>query len=359
MLGRHERGIVLRYGVAVALGGVAFVLAHVVPTLVSLKVSFITFYTLLIGLSAWLGGIGPGLACTALCALGVAYWLEPPRSLAIAAPEEVIGLVIFCMVGVVLSLLSEQLHRSQRAERTAREAAERAANLERAAREMRDEMMAMVAHDLRSPLSAIDLGAAAINRAAGQYPTGEGLRQHAAALHRIVGRMSAMLRDLLDTAALDSGKLSVTPAPEPCDGLLTETVALFRTEAEVRAVTVTTEVPSDALRVLADHDRVLQVLSNLTGNALRFTPRGGAVTLRVDPFDGYVRFSVHDTGRGLSDEELPHLFERFFRAPSARGGGVGLGLYISKAIVEAHGGTIRAESGDGRGSTFSFTLPAV
>ncbi len=358
-LPRGLRRDVLRYGVATALGGIALVVGHELPTLASLKVSFITSYTLLIGLSAWFGGLGPGLLCTVLCGLGVAEWLEPVQSLAIQAPEEIAGTVMFGVVGMGLSLICEQFHRAQRAERAARGAAERAAALERAAKEMRDEMMAMVAHDLRTPLNAIDLGVAAIDRAAGQDPAGDAVRRRVATLHRIVGRMSIMVHDLVDTASLDAGKLTVDATSQPCDALLGETIALFGVEAEARDVRIATDVRAGAQRVLADHDRVLQVLSNLTQNALKFTPRGGSITLGAERVDGQIRFAVHDTGCGLGAEELSHLFERFFRAPRALGGGTGLGLFISKAIVEAHGGTMHAESTEGRGSTFSFTLPAA
>ncbi len=263
------------------------------------------------------------------------------------------------MVGVGLSLLAEQLHRSRRAERVAREAAERVAELERAAREMRDEMMAMVAHDLRTPLSVIGMGVAAIDRAAPPDPNGEALRKRAETLLRTVRQMSVMVSDLVDTAALDAGKLSVTPRPEPSKALLGETVSLFLIEAEQRSVRLSAEAYDGALWVLADHDRVLRVLSNLTSNALKFTPRGGSITLGAEPADGFVRFTVHDTGRGMGEAERSQVFERFYRAPTSEGGGTGLGLHIAKAIVEAHGGTIRVESAEARGSTFSFTLPAA
>jgi signal transduction histidine kinase len=349
----------LRYGLSIALGVGALVLSQILPTIGVLKVSFVAFFTLLIGLSAWFGGLGPGLICTALCALGVADWLEPPRSLAIEAPEEVVGTIIFVIVGIGLSSLAEQLHRARRAERGAREAAERAAALERAAREMRDEMMAMVAHDLRTPLSAIRLSVAALDRRTQTSAGVDAWHERADALLRMVRRMNVMLNDLVDTAALDAGKLLVSPAPEPCAALLGETVSLFLPEAEQRAVRLAAEASGGSLQVLADHDRVLRVLENLTSNALKFTPKGGSITLAVEPAEGCVRFVVHDTGRGMNEAERSHVFERFARAPREQGGGTGLGLHIAKAIVEAHGGTMRVESAEARGSTFSFTLPSA
>jgi signal transduction histidine kinase len=352
-------GVAVRYGVALALGALALVMSFAVPTVGVMKVSFITSFTLLVGLAAWFGGAGPGLVCTVLCTLGVVIWLEPPQSLAIGASEEIVGAVMFGVVGVGLSLIAGNLHRSLRAEHAARQKAERAVELERAAREMRDEMMAMVAHDLRSPLSAIGLGITAIGRTAPRDPMGNALHGRVAALHRIVTRMSIMVGDLVDWTALDAGRLSVTLNPEPCEALLDESMSLFLPEAEVRGVRLAKEAPAAALLVRADHNRVLQVLSNLTSNALKFTPKGGEVTLGAQPVDGFVRFTVHDTGSGFRDAELAHLFERWYRAPGQQVVGSGLGLHIAKVIVEAHGGEIRAESKKDLGSTFSFTLPAA
>jgi signal transduction histidine kinase len=112
-------------------------------------------------------------------------------------------------------------------------------------------------------------------------------------------------------------------------------------------------------RVSADRERILQVLSNLIGNAIKFTPLQGTITLRARQVDGKVRISVKDTGPGISEEAVPHLFERFWRATSALERGTGLGLSIAKSIVEAHGGTLWVETREGAGSTFFFTLPVA
>lgn len=108
-----------------------------------------------------------------------------------------------------------------------------------------------------------------------------------------------------------------------------------------------------------DRDRVLEVFSNLIGNAVKYTPRHGVITVSAEPRDGQVRFAVQDTGPGIAEDALPHLFERYWQVTRARRAGIGLGLFIVKGIVEAHGGTVSVESRLGAGSTFTFTLPAV
>jgi signal transduction histidine kinase len=111
--------------------------------------------------------------------------------------------------------------------------------------------------------------------------------------------------------------------------------------------------------VEADRGRLLQVFSNLVGNAIKFTPSGGTVTLRAAPADGAVHFSISDDGPGMPPEHLAHVFDRFWRARKGERGGLGLGLAIARGIVEAHGGRIWAESREGEGSTFHFTVPAL
>jgi signal transduction histidine kinase len=129
--------------------------------------------------------------------------------------------------------------------------------------------------------------------------------------------------------------------------------------AKERGVQLSVESAGEPVNVLADKERVSQVLSNLVGNALKFTPRGGAVTVLAEGLGDLVRLSVADNGPGVPPDHLPRLFERFWQAKRVSREGTGLGLYIAKGIVEAHGGRIWAESAPGNGSTFHFTLPGT
>lgn len=224
----------------------------------------------------------------------------------------------------------------------------------RAAREaiaVRDEIIGVVAHDLRSPLSAIGMKAALIRDG---VPPPVAAHQ-AARIAGIVQRMELLIRSLLDAASIDAGRFSVAPQAVKAQGLLDEVTEIFADQAVSKRIQLDV-VPADpALEVLADRDRVDQVLGNLVSNAIKFTPPGGAVGVRVEPAADGVRFAVSDSGPGIAPEQLCYVFERFWRGGSLRG--AGLGLYIARGIVEAHQGRISVDTEPGRGSTFAFTLP--
>lgn len=219
----------------------------------------------------------------------------------------------------------------------------------------RDEVLAIVSHDLRNPLNAIVVGAQAlltmeVSREQ-QAPMLEIIRRNAA-------RMDRLIRDLLDASRLEGGRrLSVEPAPLPLAPVAEEVCQAVAVRTQSTLQSVACEVPRDLPPVLADRDRLLQVLGNLLDNALKFTPEGGRITIRARQQEGQVRIEVSDTGPGIPEQHLAHLFEPFYQARQAGRHSAGLGLAIAKGIVEAHGGRIGVDTAEGRGSTFWFTLP--
>jgi len=222
----------------------------------------------------------------------------------------------------------------------------------RAAVRARDEVLGIVSHDLRNPLNTISLHAALLRRSTPDA------REELDVIRRATQRMNTMIEDLLNTAALDAGALSMTFEPHDPTLIATEAIEASRATATERSVELSLDVPGQLSGVRCDRNRVLQVLSNLLGNAMKFTPAGGRVVLGARAHDGsFVRFDIADNGPGIEESELPHLFERFWKGRSTGARGTGLGLYITKRIVEAHGGRVWAESALGRGSTFSFTVP--
>jgi signal transduction histidine kinase len=230
------------------------------------------------------------------------------------------------------------------------EASERSAQRAVSARE---QLLATVAHDLRSPLSAIAMKAALIRQ--GSDP--ERARGQAAAIEHVAIRMEYLLRSLLDAASLEAGQLHVTQSWCDLGGLLSEALELFATLASGKSIRLESATLED-LRVFADRERVLQVLSNLLGNAVKFTPEGGRITVSAARDGDAVRISVSDTGPGIAAEHVPHLFEQFWQTKTGmKRGGAGLGLHIARGIVQAHSGRIWVESEPGRGTTFHFTLP--
>jgi len=218
----------------------------------------------------------------------------------------------------------------------------------------REEALAVVAHDLRNPLHAISVGVGTLLPRITE-PT---LRRPVERIQRSAQRMERLLQDLLDMRAIEGGRFTVTKGEVAPTALILTALESQQSLAGQTSVIINTDVAPALPPVEADEERVLQVLENLIGNALKFTPPGGVVTVGAsraeDP--GSVLFSVRDTGPGIASDHLPRVFDRFFQAQSSDRRGSGLGLAICKAIVDAHGGRIWAESAPGKGAVFFFTL---
>ena len=224
----------------------------------------------------------------------------------------------------------------------------------RQAIDAREEVLKIVSHDLRNPLSTISMSSSLML----EVPLAEDQRKKQLSMIKRAGeRMNRMIQDLLDVAKLEAGRLAIEAKPVEIAALLTEAEEMLRPLAADKGLTLETRVVPGLPSVSADGGRVLQVLSNLVGNAIKFTPSGGSVTIRAEPDGSGVRMSVADTGSGIPAEQLPRVFGRFWQANTSDRRGIGLGLAISKGIVEAHGGKIWVESRVGEGTTFYFTLP--
>lgn len=217
----------------------------------------------------------------------------------------------------------------------------------------RDEIMAVVAHDLRNPLNTIAMSLPLLRE--GRGPAAERLEVVA----RAAQRMDALIQDLVDAASSDAGHLRLDLGQIDAGEVLRYVVAEFEPLAARKGISIGCCVRGDLPLVRADRLRVVQVLSNLIGNALKFTEAGGTVEISAQPADGAVLFRVADTGSGIAPADLPHVFDAFWQAGKKERGSLGLGLTITRGIVEAHGGRIWAESEPGRGSTFCFTIPAA
>ncbi|MCY1016117.1 ATP-binding protein [Pyxidicoccus sp. MSG2] len=257
---------------------------------------------------------------------------------------------------LTVSHLRRQAVQAERAH--AEQASRLLAEAERATRS-REETLAIVSHDLRSPLSSISLAAELLQRTLGHDERDAQWRKQTDSILRSVGRMNRLVGDLLDVASIDSGSLSLEPRPHAAEELLREVRETFEPQALEKGVALQTAIASHLPPVPCDRERVLQVLGNLVSNAVRFTPHGGTVRVRaeLEQGTGSVRFSVSDTGPGIPLEAQPHIFDRYWHAAQKRREGHGLGLSIAKGIVEGHGGRIQLESPPGAGSTFSFSIP--
>lgn len=223
----------------------------------------------------------------------------------------------------------------------------------RAARE-REEMVAIVSHDLRNPLNTIGMSSSLLTEV---ELTREQHAAHVGTIRRAAAQMTRLVADLLDVTRSGAGRLKVSPRAENAEVLVREAEELARPLAAAKGCGLVLDLADDLPAVRADRERVLQVFSNMIGNAIDFTPCDGRITLGAAREEGAVRFFVADTGAGIPPADLPNIFDQFWQGRAPGRQGTGLGLAIAKAIVEAHGGRIRADTAPGSGAILSFTIP--
>jgi len=224
--------------------------------------------------------------------------------------------------------------------------------------ELKNDLVATVAHEFRTPLTSLHMATHLLaEEAAG--PLTEQQADLINAARRDCERLQGIVDDVLDLSRIQAGRIELHAKPVDARWLLAQAAAGVETSARASGLALAVEAPDDALPVLADPERADVVLTNLLGNAVRYTPSGGKIVARAKGAGPSVRFEVSDTGPGIPRQYQERIFERFFRVPGGKRGGVGLGLYISREIVRAHGGEMGVESEEGKGSTFWFTLPAA
>ena len=221
----------------------------------------------------------------------------------------------------------------------------------------RDAFLGIVSHDLRGMLSSVVAYATLIEREVSREDHVDKVQAHAMRIQRSATRMNRLIGDLVDLASIEAGMLAVTREVGDPSQVVTEAVDTFQAEASAREVSLVAEIVPPPSPAAHDPARILQVLTNLLSNAIKFTQADGKVVVRAETIRDEIRISVSDTGPGIPADQLEDVFARFRQVSNNDRRGVGLGLYISKSIVQGHGGRIWAESRIGEGSTFFFTLP--
>jgi signal transduction histidine kinase len=325
------------------------------------------FFVPAVALSAWYGGVGPSALSTVMALILIDInFFAPGGSLRVDRIEalEIIAFVIVSatITGLMRALqraralaesraaelkkLNDEVGRSYNDERERRRTAELMA-------QAREEVLAVVAHDLRNPLNIIVSSADLLLQ---ERLDRVKKKQLLMVMLRAGKQMNRLIADLLDTVRLQAGKFTLDVEEVPVKTIFAQTEEAFRPLAANRSISLIAVPPSDDVSVRADPFRVSQIIGNLVGNALKFTPEQGTVTLRASPNGHNVAFHVSDTGPGIPPSDVEHLFDNFWQARNDRRG-VGLGLPIAKGMVEAHGGMIWCETNPGQGATFSFTLP--
>jgi signal transduction histidine kinase len=221
----------------------------------------------------------------------------------------------------------------------------------------RDDLLAVVSHDLRTPLGVVSMKATIIDRMLPNDGAWAAIRKNLAGIQSSAMRMEDLINDLLDLGSIEAGKLKIETGIHDLGALLDTAVDDLQPLATSKGLRLDLHAPGAPLRVRCVPKRVRQVMSNLVGNAIKFTAQGGSIGIQPAVEGDVATVMVRDSGRGIDARDLPRIFERYYQAPSQPRAGVGLGLFIAKAIVEAHGGRIWAESTPGDGSRFCFTLP--
>ncbi len=223
---------------------------------------------------------------------------------------------------------------------------------------VRRDFMSNISHELRTPLASLKALVDTLDNGALDDPPAA--RRFLKRMDAEVDVLTQMVQELLELSRIESGRVPLRLSPTEIEDLILPPVDLLMPQVDRAELTLIVVNPPLSPKVMADAERVQRVVTNLLHNAIKFTPSGGEVTIATEPIEENVIFSVSDTGVGIPEDDLPRIFERFFKSDRARsGGGTGLGLAIAKHIVQAHGGQIWVESIEGRGSTFYFSLPIV
>ncbi|MFL5320725.1 MAG: ATP-binding protein [Myxococcaceae bacterium] len=218
----------------------------------------------------------------------------------------------------------------------------------------REELLAIVAHDLRTPLGAIGAATRLLQTTAAE---GAAKERYLGNIDRAAKRMATLITDLLELARIQSGSVTLSKKSVRADELMQTAREQSAAQASQKGITLSVESELGDVSVLCDQERVLQIFSNLISNALKFTPGDGVVSIEASASERDVTFVISDTGPGIARDHLPRLFTRYWQADPGNRHGVGLGLSIVKAIVDAHGGSVRVQSEPGEGTRFFFTLP--
>ncbi|WP_017905509.1 ATP-binding protein [Pseudomonas asplenii] len=224
----------------------------------------------------------------------------------------------------------------------------------------RDDLVAVVSHDLRNPMTVISMLCGMMQKTfSSEGPhTSRRISTAIDTMQQAAGRMNTLLEDLLDTSKIDAGRYTIKPQKLDVGQMFEEAQSLLAPLALDKDISISFEADPE-LRIHADPERLFQVLSNLIGNAIKFTPRLGTVGVRAQSSGGDIVFTVRDSGEGIAQEHLPHVFSRYWTMKEGNPTGTGLGLYITQGIVHAHGGQIVASSEPGQGAEFRFTLPML
>jgi signal transduction histidine kinase len=297
------------------------------------------------------GDLGAALIATLITAFMQSYFFQvPSHSFQIHTPADFGQLLAFVLTALTLSWLGASFRSAVRSAEEARLDAERSARA-------REDLLAVVSHDLKNPLTAIQMNAQILIKHAAALDTRDLVRRSGENIHRSAERMTRLIHDLLDYEKIRGGRLDMDRRDEPLAPLMCEVRTLVEPLAEQKKLKLSYVPGEPDLRTHCDPGRIMQVFSNLIGNAIKFTAEGGEIKFGYSAEKDLIRFFVSDNGPGIPEPQIPHIFDRYWQAQQTARMGTGLGLSIVRGIIEAHGGKIWVKSTLGEGSNFFFTLP--
>ncbi|HWT02735.1 MAG TPA: HAMP domain-containing sensor histidine kinase [Pyrinomonadaceae bacterium] len=354
-----------RYLIAVWTVGLAFVATLLLSSFVTPRVS--PLFLLAVMVSAWRGGLVAGLLATALSALVNVYVLLPPAFSFHAEREDLLQLAVFICAAVIVGTLSAARRRAE-SEREALLLRERAARAEaERANATKDEFLAAVSHELRTPLTTIKALTRILLR---KNPTEDARRDYLEDIASECDRQIDLVHNLLDLSRIRAGGVEIVPRRVDAAEILRACVKIERIEAAEHGHQLSVETARDLPDIRADHSALRRALCAVVENSIKYTPAGGRIQLSAGPDGRDVAIRVEDNGRGIHPDDLPHVFDSFYRGKAAGEGaddngadsqevpGIGLGLHLARSLVEGMNGSIEVRSEPGRGSIFTLRLPA-
>jgi signal transduction histidine kinase len=355
---------VLRYLFAVWTVGLAFAATLLMSPLVPPGIS--PLFLLAVMISAWRGGSGAGLLATALSALASAFVFLPPTYSLRLDRDDLLQLVVFTFAAVIVGTLSAARRRAED-EREALLVREQVARVEaEQANAVKDEFLAAVSHELRTPLTTIKTLTRVMQR---REPSEMERREYLEDIASECDRQIDLVHNLLDLSRIRAGGVQIKSQRVDAGEILRACEKIERAEVEEHGHRLLVELPPGLPFIRADHSALRRALCTVTENAIKYTPDGGSITLRAYDDGGSVVIEVEDTGRGIRAEDMPHIFDKFYRGQTTGDGaqglseneqevpGIGLGLHLARALVEGMNGLIEVHSRAGAGSTFRLRLP--
>jgi signal transduction histidine kinase len=337
------------YGTALALAIAGLVLGAYLRSITGMV--GVPYSILATVLAAIVGGFGPGILAALVSAIGTDILILQPLGLGDLTKHGVVRILIYAFIASVLSLLVSALRDSIFQAEKAQEVAEKA-NAEK------DAVIEFLSHDLRGPLASISLSFQLVQKYLEAGGKEREIKRLSANGVFFCHRMAQLIQNLLDASKIKSGGITLVPERHDLTEILLAVVEEYRLLAEEKKVSLQFESnPSLSHFVRCDRVLLSQVIANLLQNAFKFTPPGGLVSLTLEERIGKIELRVRDTGPGIPSSAHSNIFEKFWQAKRVTGEGVGLGLFLGRAIVEAHRGEISVQSELGKGTTFTIMLP--